>query len=93
VGVLEFNFENVISMSRSKICATITGTSNVKKSVVRKRLVQVFSGSVILKGKTEHEIDAIATVLTLGIILKERGIILKEISYWDLVFDAIMEGR
>ena len=91
IGVIEFNFQNVITMSRSRICATIAGLSNAKKSQVRQRLDQVLGELVILKGKTNHEIDAIATVLTLGTILRQKNIIIKDMSYWDLVFHVIQE--
>jgi len=89
VGIIEFNLKNVITMSRSRICATITGTSNVKKSHVRRKLIQVLGGLVTLDGKTDHEVDAIATVLTLGIILERKGIIIEGMSQWTPVLHRL----
>ena len=93
LGVIEFNFENVTTMSRSKICAMITGMSNAKKSQVKQRLDQVLEGQVILRGKSDHEIDAIATVLTLGIILEQKGITIKNMSHWTPIFHTILEKK
>ena len=93
LGIIEFDFKNVITMSRSKICAMITGMSNAKKSQVRQRLSQVLEGLVTLKGRTDHEIDAIATVLTLGIILGQKGLIIKGMSHWTPVFQTILEKK
>lgn len=88
IGVIEYKMSSLLTLSRSKICATIAGVSNASKVQVKAALKNM---GIDLKGKSNHEIDAISGVLTLGAILEKKGVTMPEMSIYSQIFRILIK--